>query len=190
MPSTASAGVSPVPTLIRTTAYTAAITLTLCWSPFGWSATLPADLKWESNNQDPLYADPAAKRGGTFRTFMTSFPLTLRKYGPDSNGGFAGYVRETNLPLLSTHPVTGKQGLYVNRGFTLRIPQLRRNESDALLEMLYRHIETPEFQCRFKWQPNSVAFWDNRCTQHFAINDYPAETRVMHRVTVRGDAPF
>ncbi len=61
-----------VPTLpiIRATA----ITLTLCWSTFGWSATLPADLKWESNNQDPLYADPAAKRGGTFRTFMTSFP--------------------------------------------------------------------------------------------------------------------
>ena len=70
MPSTASAGVSPVPPLIRT----AAITLILCWSPFGWSATLPADLKWESNNTDPVYADPAAKRGGTFRTFMTSFP--------------------------------------------------------------------------------------------------------------------
>lgn len=103
MPSTASAGVSPVPPLIRT----AAITLILCWSPLGWSASLPADLKWESSNADPVYADPAAKRGGTFHTFMTSFPLTLRKFGPDSNGGFAGYVRETNLPLLSTHPVTG-----------------------------------------------------------------------------------
>ncbi|MFM5798103.1 extracellular solute-binding protein [Aeromonas caviae] len=77
-----------------------------CWSPFGWSATLPADLKWENNDTDPVYADPEAKRGGTFRDFMSSFPLTLRKYGPDSNGGFAAYVRETNLPLLSTHPVT------------------------------------------------------------------------------------
>ena len=75
-------------------------------------------------------------------------------------------------PIVRTHPVTGRQGLYVNRGFTLRIPQLRRNESDALLEMLYRHIETPEFQCRFKWQPNSVAFWDNRCAQHHAMFDY------------------
>ncbi len=103
MPSTITAGGRSLPPIIRATA----ITLTLCWSPFGWSATLPAGLKWESNNTDPLYADPAAKRGGTFRTFMTSFPLTLRKYGPDSNGGFAGYVRETNLPLLSTHPVTG-----------------------------------------------------------------------------------
>lgn len=107
MPSTASAGVSPVPTLIRTTVYTAAITLTLCWSQFGWGASLPADLKWESNNADPVYADPAAKRGGTFRGFVTSFPLTLRKFGPDSNGSFASYVRESNLPLLSTHPVTG-----------------------------------------------------------------------------------
>src|SRR6202166_3576542 len=75
-------------------------------------------------------------------------------------------------PIVRTHPVTGKQGLYVNRGFTLRIPQLQKHESDALLEILYRHIETPEFQCRFKWQANSVAFWDNRCAQHHAMFDY------------------
>ncbi|MFM4964022.1 extracellular solute-binding protein [Aeromonas bivalvium] len=85
----------------------AVMVLPLCWSAAGWSATLPADLAWESNDTDPVYADPAARRGGTFHTFMTSFPLTLRLYGPDSNGGFAGYVRETNLPLLSTHPITG-----------------------------------------------------------------------------------
>ena len=75
-------------------------------------------------------------------------------------------------PIVRTHPVTGRQGLYVNRGFTLRIPQLRKNESDALLEMLYRHLETPEFQCRFQWRANSVAFWDNRCVQHHAMFDY------------------
>lgn len=97
---------SVIPTLPRVMRV-AAVMLPLCWSAFGWSATLPADLKWESNDTDPVYADPQAKRGGTFRDFMSSFPLTLRKYGPDSNGGFAGYVRETNLPLLATHPVTG-----------------------------------------------------------------------------------
>lgn len=97
---------SVIPSLSRAMGLMA-IVLPLCWSPFGWSATLPADLKWESNDTDPVYADPEARRGGTFRDFMSSFPLTLRKYGPDSNGGFAGYVRETNLPLLSTHPVTG-----------------------------------------------------------------------------------
>jgi len=93
-------------------------------------------------------------------------------------------------PVVRTHPVTGRQGLYVNRGFTLRIPQLRRNESDALLEMLYRHIETPEFQCRFRWQKNSVAFWDNRCAQHHAMFDYFPHRRYGHRVTVCGDKPF
>ncbi|UCA10387.1 extracellular solute-binding protein [Aeromonas enteropelogenes] len=103
MPSTIAAGGRALPYLIRATT----ITLTLCWSQVGWSAALPADLTWESNNTDPVYGDPAAKRGGTFHTFMTSFPLTLRVYGPDSNGGFAGYVRETNLPLLGTHPLTG-----------------------------------------------------------------------------------
>lgn len=103
MPSTIAAGGRAFPYLIRATA----ITLTLCWSQFSWSAALPTDLTWESNNTDPVYGDPAAKRGGTFHTFMTSFPLTLRVYGPDSNGGFAGYVRETNLPLLGTHPLTG-----------------------------------------------------------------------------------
>jgi taurine dioxygenase len=93
-------------------------------------------------------------------------------------------------PIVRTHPVTGRQSLYVNRGFTLRIPQLKRHESDALLEMLYRHIETPEFQCRFKWQPNSVAFWDNRCVQHHAMFDYFPHRRYGHRVTVCGDKPF
>jgi taurine dioxygenase len=80
--------------------------------------------------------------------------------------------------------------LFVNRGFTLRIPQLRKNESDALLEMLYRHVETPEFHCRFKWQAGSVAFWDNRAAQHHALFDYFPHRRYGHRVTVCGDKPF
>lgn len=103
MPHSASPDVRP-----STAMRTMALSLPLCWSAFGWSASLPADLVWESNDSDPVYADPAAQRGGTFHDFMSSFPLTLRKYGPDSNGGFAGYIRETNLPLLATHPVTGK----------------------------------------------------------------------------------
>ncbi|MBV7438459.1 extracellular solute-binding protein [Aeromonas sp. sif2416] len=94
----------PLPRVLRTTA----MALTLCWSATGWSASLPTDLAWESNDTDPVYADPAARRGGTFHDFMISFPLTLRKFGPDSNGSFAGYIRETTLPLLATHPLTGK----------------------------------------------------------------------------------
>jgi taurine dioxygenase len=93
-------------------------------------------------------------------------------------------------PVVRTHPVTGRKGLNVNRGFTTKIVQLKQPESEAILEMLYEHIETPEFMCRFRWQPNSVAFWDNRSTQHHALFDYFPHRRYGLRVTVAGDKPF
>lgn len=93
-------------------------------------------------------------------------------------------------PVIRTHPVSGRKGLFVNRSFTTRIVQLRKPESDAILEMLYRHIETPEFHCRFQWQPGSIAFWDNRCAQHHAMWDYYPNRRRGLRVTIKGDAPF
>jgi taurine dioxygenase len=93
-------------------------------------------------------------------------------------------------PVVRTHPVTGRKGLYVNRTFTTRIDGMRKEESDALLEMLFTHIERPEFHCRFAWQPHSVAFWDNRCTQHLALWDYYPRIRSGFRVTVKGDRPF
>jgi taurine dioxygenase len=93
-------------------------------------------------------------------------------------------------PVFRTHPVTGRKCLFVNRLFTTRIVGLARNESAAMLEMLYRHIETPEFCVRFKWRPNSVAFWDNRCVQHRAVWDYYPNNRYGHRVTIRGDKPY
>jgi len=72
----------------------------------------------------------------------------------------------------------------------LRIVHLKRAESDAVLQFLFRHVETPEFQCRFCWQERSVAFWDNRCVQHHAMRDYYPQRRHGHRVTIRGDKPF
>lgn len=102
----------------------------------------------------------------------------------------AGGFPRSEHPVVRTHPVTGRQALYVNRNFTTRIVGLRRNESDALLEMLYRHSETPEFQCRFVWQPNSIAFWDNRAAMHHAMWDYFPHKRLGYRVTVKGDRPF
>jgi taurine dioxygenase len=93
-------------------------------------------------------------------------------------------------PVVRTHPETGADGLFVNFGFTSKIVGLRRKESDALLSLLFEHVQKPEFQVRWKWKPNAVAFWDNRITQHYAVNDYLPQRRVMNRATILGDRPF
>ncbi len=92
-------------------------------------------------------------------------------------------------PVVRTHPVSGRKALFVNRIFTTRIVALAQPESDAVLQMVFGHLEQPEFQCRFRWQPDSVAFWDNRCTQHHAMWDYYPHRRRGLRVTIKGDEP-
>ena len=92
-------------------------------------------------------------------------------------------------PIVRTHPVSKRKCLYVNRIFTSHIDGLGREESEELLDFLYRQVEIPEYQVRFKWAPNSIAFWDNRSTQHLAISDYWPRTRVMERITIIGDRP-
>lgn len=92
-------------------------------------------------------------------------------------------------PLVRTHPETGRKSLYIG-GHVHWLEDMTEAESQPLIRYLHEHSYQPAFTCRFRWQKGSLAFWDNRCTQHFAINDYPPETRVMHRVTIRGDAPF
>lgn len=93
-------------------------------------------------------------------------------------------------PIVRTHPVTGRKALFVNRGYTMRIPQLGACESKALLEMLFDHAEQDFMKCRFKWRNGSIAFWDNRCTLHQAISDYHPHSRYAQRVTLAGDKPF
>jgi taurine dioxygenase len=88
-------------------------------------------------------------------------------------------------PVVVTHPETGRRGLFVNRNSTTQIVGLSDRENDLLLPFLLDHVRSPEFQCRFHWEPDSIAFWDNRCVQHYAVADYD-ERRVMHRVTIDG----
>jgi taurine dioxygenase len=92
-------------------------------------------------------------------------------------------------PVIRTHPVTGRKSIYVNTAFTSHIVGLEPEESAALLRRLYRQASVPEFQCRFRWQPDSLALWDNRCVQHYAVSDYWPARRVMERVTIVGDTP-
>jgi taurine dioxygenase len=91
-------------------------------------------------------------------------------------------------PVVRVHPATGRRSLYVNRIFTARIVELGDRENEVVLPMLCDHLRSPDFQCRFHWEPGSVAFWDNRCTQHYAVADY-VERRVMHRVVIDGTPP-
>ena len=93
-------------------------------------------------------------------------------------------------PVLRTHPETGRTALYVNEYYTLRINELSEYESDAVLKMLFHQSQLADFQIRHAWQEGDVAFWDNRCTQHYASHDYGASHRLMNRVTICGDKPF
>ena len=91
-------------------------------------------------------------------------------------------------PVIITHPESKRKALYVNPEFTVNFEGWTVEESKPLLDYLAEHTTQHENTTRFQWKPGSIAFWDNRCTWHFALNDYPGETRLMHRITVEGSA--
>jgi taurine dioxygenase len=111
----------------------------------------------------------------------------------DQRGDLRGRVLNPELatqdaihPVVVRHPESGRKALYVNPAFTVRFDGWTDEESRPLLQYLYQHAARPEFSCRFQWRPGSIAFWDNRCTWHYALNDYSGERRLMHRITIEG----
>lgn len=118
-----------------------------------------------------------------------------RKARMQGLAGFKDAVRdevalvEAEHPVVRTHPETGRKGLYVSRSHTLRFKDMSVEESEPLINFLADFAVRPEFTCRVRWAPRTLAVWDNRCTQHFAVNDYHGHRRRMHRVTIEGDRP-
>jgi len=103
---------------------------------------------------------------------------------PDASGD-----AEVSHPVVRTHPESGRKALYVNAVYTIRFDGWTEAESQGLLGYLHAHCVRPEFTCQFTWAKGSLAMWDNRCTQHFAINDYDGRRREMHRTTIEGERP-
>lgn len=133
---------------------------------------------------DPLQAE---------HDFAHSFPAWRYARTPEERATWeAACAKNPPLqhPVVRTHPVSGKRGLFVNEGFTTRIVDLTKAESDSVLAYLRVHLAKPEFTVRWRWKLGDVAFWDNRLTQHYATADYLPHRRVMHRATILGDTPF
>ena len=104
----------------------------------------------------------------------------------DVNSISGAVVTDVEHPVIRTHPETARKSIYVNPMFTLRIVGMTDSESRALLAFLYEYCVEPKFTCRFQWKRGSVALWDNRCTQPYALDDYREFERVMYRVTIGG----
>jgi taurine dioxygenase len=131
---------------------------------------------------------------------LTAEHRTIKAFGDDIRGNLwkdeAGQKRWEQIkalppvehPVVCTHPVSGRKLLYVNEGYTCRLLGVTRKEGEAVLNYLFEHLRTPEFQIRHHWCEGDVAVWDNRATQHYAVADYSAR-RVMHRITIKGERP-
>ena len=140
-----------------------------------------------------LSAEVKAKiEGRTAMHDFAHFRAGLKRQGktPEEIEVFNQKYPMSEHPVIRTHPETGRKAIYVNAAFSQNIVGMDKGESDALLSHLYAQAAIPEHQCRFRWQKHSIAFWDNRASQHYAASDYFPAVRRMERVTVIGDRPY
>jgi taurine dioxygenase len=114
---------------------------------------------------------------------------SLNKKGIDANQHFERH-EPVEHPLVRTHPRTGKRALYLSSPYVTHISGLSPSENRAILDLLYRHIETNEFVYRHRWSKDDLLIWDNRCTQHLAVADYHPYERLMYRMNIAGERPF
>jgi taurine dioxygenase len=125
---------------------------------------------------------PYGTKYGPPKTMKTSTSIAIERNRPEAD-------REVAHPVVRTHPATGRKALFVNPIYTLRFADMTEEESRPLLEYLYEHAVRPEFTCRLRWTKGALALWDNRCTLHYAVNDYDGRRRLMHRTMIEGDVP-
>ncbi|MFT7650625.1 MAG: taurine dioxygenase [Candidatus Poriferisodalaceae bacterium] len=170
----------------------------------GWHTDVSADAEPPSGSilgmevipevgGDTMFCDMYAAYGALdeeWRSFIG--PLQAVHSAAARHGGTYGVEAdhpENTHPVVRTHPETGRKALYVNPGFTKSVVGLGDAEGSAILQFLFRHCEKPEFHCRFRWQPHSIAMWDNRCVTDYAVADYHPAVRSGYPVTLKGDRP-
>ncbi len=122
---------------------------------------------------------------------QNALPVARGELSPQLQQQFQSQDLRAVHPVVRVHPETGERSLFVNPNFTSHVQELSRQESRHLLAMLYEHMTNPEFTCRFRWEPDSIAFWDNRATAHLVPTDVPkGQRRSMQRITLAGDVPM
>jgi taurine dioxygenase len=144
--------------------------------------------------------DALSDRMKNYLAGMRAEHRTIKAFGDDIRGHLwkddAGKRRFEHIkslapvdhPVIRTHPISGRKALFVNEGYTTRLLGVERKEGDAVLNYLFDHLRTPEFQIRHHWRKGDLVVWDNRITQHYAVADYDVR-RLMYRVTIQGDKP-
>ena len=144
--------------------------------------TLPDDLKSKVEGKSAIHS--ARHVFGSKKSAYGE--REVNKTGRISNSEVADEMEDVIHPIVIHHPLSGKQALYVNPGFTIGVEGMDHDEGADLLRRLYAHAMKPEHVYQFSWKPGSIAFWDNRSTWHWALNDYHGQRRVMHRITIEG----